>query len=348
MGRQRAMLSVGGMRVPKHVKHSAPQFSACAAIAARAPGDQPIAIDSDPPGGILGGPMFKGSIVALVTPMTDAGEVDPHAFAALIERHLAEGTDGIVVGGTTGEAPTLSPDELEWLVREGHRLLRGRIPLIAGTGTYNTRTSIARTERACAAGADACLIVTPYYNKPTQDGLFAHFSAIADASTRPLILYNIPSRTACDLLPETVARLAAHLRIVGIKEGASRGAERARLLRAQCGAAFAILSGEDATALEVLLAGGDGVISVTANVAPRAMRELVALARAGDEAGARRIDERLRPVHAAMFLESNPIPVKWALQLQGLIGPGIRLPLTALSEHHHTAVRAALASAGLQ
>jgi 4-hydroxy-tetrahydrodipicolinate synthase len=292
--------------------------------------------------------MFRGSIVALVTPMTAAGELDAQAYAALIERHLAEGTDGIVVGGTTGEAPTLTADELEWLVREAHRLVRGRIPVIAGTGTYATRTSIALTERACAAGADACLVVTPYYNKPTQVGLFAHFIAIAEAASRPVILYNIPSRTACDLLPETTGRLAEHLRIVGIKEGAAGAAERTRRLRDLCGAAFTILSGDDAAAVDVLLAGGDGVVSVTANVAPRAMRELVALARAGDEAGARRIDDRLRPLHEALFVESNPIPVKWALGELGLIGPGIRLPLTALSERHHPSLRSVLAGAVLQ
>jgi len=289
--------------------------------------------------------MFTGSIVALVTPMTRDGALDLSAFATLLDRHLTLGTDGVVIGGTTGESPTLSAEELEALLREARRIVRDRIPVIAGTGTYNTRTTIALTERACKAGADACLVVTPYYNKPTQPGLIAHYRAVADAATRPILLYNVPSRTACDLLPDTVAQLSAHPRIVGLKEGAANGAQRVGQLREQCGQSFVILSGDDATALDLIVAGGDGVISVTANVAPRAMHELAALGRAGDEAGARRIDERLRALHDALFVESNPIPVKWALSSLGLIQPGIRLPLTPLSERHHDTVRRALETA---
>ena len=222
------------------------------------------------------------------------------------------------------------------------------MPVIAGTGTYSTRASVELTTRACAAGADACLVVTPYYNKPTQDGLVAHFRAVADAAKRPVLLYNVPTRTACDLLPETVARLAEHPRIAGVKEASPESATRTPRLRALCGASFAILSGDDATALDLLLAGGDGVISVTANVAPQEMHDMVALARAGDATGAQRVDARLRPVHEALFVESNPIPLKWALSELGLIQPGIRLPLTPLSERHHPTVRRALRSANLQ
>jgi 4-hydroxy-tetrahydrodipicolinate synthase len=292
--------------------------------------------------------MFKGSIVALVTPMARDGALDQSAFAALLDRHLTAGTDGLVIGGTTGESPTLAAEELELLLRDARRIVRDRIPIIAGTGTYNTRTSIALTRRACDAGADACLVVTPYYNRPTQAGLLAHFRAVADAATRPIILYNVPSRTACDLLPETVASLAGHPGILGLKEGHASGAARVAQLRATCGEAFALLSGDDATALDFIVGGGDGVISVTATVAAREMHEMVALARARDEAGARRVDARLRGLHDAHFVEANPIPVKWALTQLDLIQPGIRLPLTPLSERHHATVRRALETAALQ
>jgi 4-hydroxy-tetrahydrodipicolinate synthase len=292
--------------------------------------------------------MFAGSIVALVTPMARDGALDLGAFATLLDRHLTHGTDGLVIGGTTGESPTLAADELEQLLREARRIVRDRIPVIAGTGTYDTRASIGLTQRACAAGADACLVVTPYYNKPTQEGLVAHFRAVADASTRPVLLYNVPSRTACDLQPETVARLAEHPRIAGLKEASADGVTRVPRLRALCGESFSLLSGDDATALDLLLAGGDGVVSVTANVAPRPMHDMVALARARDAHGARRIDAQLRPLHEALFVESNPIPVKWALGELGLIQPGIRLPLTTLSERHRPAVRRALETANLQ
>jgi 4-hydroxy-tetrahydrodipicolinate synthase len=292
--------------------------------------------------------MFAGSIVALVTPMARDGAIDLAAFATLLDRHLTHGTDGIVIGGTTGESPTLGVDELELLLREARRIVRDRIPIIAGSGTHCTRASVALTERACAAGADACLVVTPYYNKPTQEGLVAHFRAVADAATRPVLLYNVPSRTACDLRPETVGQLAGHPRIAGLKEASADGPARVPRLRTLCGGSFSILSGDDATALDLLLAGGDGVISVTANVAPRPMHDMVALARAGDTAGARLIDGQLRVLHEALFVESNPIPLKWALSEMGLIQPGIRLPLTPLGERHRATVRRALETANLQ
>jgi 4-hydroxy-tetrahydrodipicolinate synthase len=286
--------------------------------------------------------MLTGSIVALVTPMKRDGALDLPAFRALLEWHLGRATDGFVIGGTTGESPTVSTEELETLLREAAAVIGGRVPLIAGTGTYSTRTSIALTERACAAGADACLVVTPYYNKPTQAGLAAHFQAVADAASRPVILYNVPTRTACDLQPETVAALAGHSNIVGLKEGAPDGASRVRWLRADCGADFALLSGDDGSALEFVLAGGDGVISVTANLAPQAMHDLIALARAGEDSEARALDARLRALHEVLFVESNPIPAKWALAHLRRIEPGIRLPLTPLSERHHAAVVRAL------
>jgi 4-hydroxy-tetrahydrodipicolinate synthase len=292
--------------------------------------------------------MFGGSMVALVTPMRRDGELDLPGFAALLEMHLAQGTDGIVVGGTTGESPTVSAEELTRLVAEARRIVRDRIPVVAGSGTNSTRAAIALTRRMCEAGADACLVVTPYYNKPTQEGMYAHFSAIADAADRPVILYNVPSRTACDLLPETVARLAAHPRIAGLKEAAADGPARVARLRAACGPDFALLSGDDGTAADFVLAGGDGVISVTANIAPRAMHEMIGAARRGDGAAARRADAPLRALHEALFVESNPIPVKWTLAEMGLIAPGIRLPLTPLSERHHATVRRALDTATRQ
>jgi 4-hydroxy-tetrahydrodipicolinate synthase len=288
--------------------------------------------------------MFDGSMVALVTPMRQDGALDLPAFATLLDLHLRNGTAGIVVGGTTGESPTLTPEELELLVREARRAIGGRVPVIAGSGTNGTRATVALTKRVCDAGADGCLVVTPYYNKPTQDGLVAHFLEVAEAATRPVILYNVPTRTACDLLPETTAKLAEHPRIAGIKESAG-GAARARRLRELCGPAFTLMSGDDATAVDFLLAGGDGVISVTANIAPRSMSEMVSLARAGDADGARRVDARLRALHEVLFIESNPIPVKWALAAKGLIGSGIRLPLTPLGDSCHAVVRRALEAA---
>jgi len=290
--------------------------------------------------------MFQGSIPALVTPMRDDGAIDFDAWDQLLDFHLAEGTDGVVVGGTTGESPVLDRGELEELVRRAKARVGGRIPVIAGSGTNGTAKSVALSRAAVAAGADALLVVTPYYNKPTQEGLFQHFPAIADAVNVPLILYNVPSRTGCDMLAETVARLSHHPRIVGVKEATgdiTRGESVLRLSRP----GFLLLSGDDPTAAELIRVGAKGVISVTANVAARAMHDLCAAGLAGRHDEARAINERLMPLHKALFVEANPIPVKWAVQRLGLIGAGIRLPLTPLSGSQHATVEAAMRAAGL-
>jgi len=290
--------------------------------------------------------MFHGSIVALVTPMTEAGEVDFDAYESLLQWHLAEGSDGVVVMGTTGESPTVTSAEGEELLDRAVRRLSGRVPVIAGTGTASTAVTVERTRAACEAGVDAVLVVTPYYNKPSQEGLYQHFLAVADASSVPVILYNVPSRTAVDMLPQTVARLAEHPQIVAIKEATGR-LERAREILGSCGDDFVLLSGDDATAREWILAGARGVISVTANVAPAAMRRMCEAALGGDAAGALAIDATLAALHRDLFLEANPIPVKWALTAMGRMQGGIRLPLTPLAEVHQPAVMAALRAAGI-
>jgi 4-hydroxy-tetrahydrodipicolinate synthase len=288
--------------------------------------------------------MFRGSIVAMVTPMNRDGDVDESALADLVEFHVEGGTDAIVAVGTTGESATLDPQEHCHVIGRIVELAAGRVPVIGGTGANSTREAIHLTAMARDAGVDACLLVTPYYNKPTQHGLYQHFKAIADAVDIPQILYNVPGRTACDMLPDVVEQLSRIDNIVGIKE-ASGEVERFGELVSRCGPDFDVLSGEDHLALDGMVAGGRGVISVTANVAPAAMHEMCALALAGDVEGARRVDERLRDLHAAMFFESNPIPAKWALQDMGLIKEGIRLPLTPLSEIYHERVRSAIHSA---
>jgi 4-hydroxy-tetrahydrodipicolinate synthase len=285
--------------------------------------------------------MFQGSIVAMVTPMDRDGDVDEAALAGLVEFHVDNGTDAIVAVGTTGESATLDPDEHCHVIGRVVALAGGRLPVIGGTGANSTREAIHLTGMAKAAGVDACLLVTPYYNKPTQQGLYQHFKAIADAVDIPQILYNVPGRTACDMLPDVVERLSSVDNIVAIKE-ASGEVERFAELVSRCGPAFDVLSGEDHLALQGMMAGARGVISVTANVAPAAMHAMCRLALDGDFDGARRVDERLRDLHAAMFFESNPIPAKWALQDMGMIAQGIRLPLTPLSEMYHERVRAAL------
>jgi 4-hydroxy-tetrahydrodipicolinate synthase len=290
--------------------------------------------------------MFKGSIPALVTPMRDDGRIDFDAWDTLLDFHLREGTDGVVVGGTTGESPVLDRAELAELVRRARQRVAGRIPVIAGSGTNGTAKSIALSQTAEAAGADALLVVTPYYNKPTQEGLFRHFTAIADAVGIPLILYNVPGRTGCDMLAETVARLSHHPRIVGVKEATGDVARGEAVVR-QSRPGFLLLSGDDPTAADLIRVGARGVISVTANVAARAMHELCAAGLAGRHDEARAINERLMPLHKALFVESNPIPVKWAVSRLGLIGPGIRLPLTPLSESLHATVEAAMQEAGV-
>ena len=290
--------------------------------------------------------MFKGSIPALVTPMHGDGAIDFEAWDRLLEFHLAEGSDAVVVGGTTGESPTLERAELEELIRRARARIAGRIPVIAGSGTAGTAKSVALSRACEAAGADALLVVTPYYNRPTQEGLFQHFTAVADAVGIPLILYNVPGRTACDMLPATIARLSAHPRIVAVKEATgelSRGEEVLRLSRN----GFVLLSGDDATAAALMRVGSRGVISVTANVAARAMHDLCAagLRGAHDEAAA--IDTRVAPLHQALFIEPNPIPVKWAVHRLGLVGEGIRLPLVPLSESNRPVVESAMRAAGM-
>jgi 4-hydroxy-tetrahydrodipicolinate synthase len=288
--------------------------------------------------------MFQGSIVAMVTPMNRDGDVDEAALAGLVEFHVDNGTDAIVAVGTTGESATLDPEEHCQVIGRIVDLVGGRVPVIGGTGANSTREAIHLTAMAKDAGVDACLLVTPYYNKPTQQGLFQHFKAIADAVDIPQILYNVPGRTACDMLPDVVEELSRIDNIIGIKEASGELARFGELV-SRCGPGFDVLSGEDHLALQGMLAGARGVISVTANVAPAAVHEMCALALDGDFESARRVDDRLRDLHAAMFFESNPIPAKWALQDMGMIQEGIRLPLTPLSEIYHERVRAALHSA---
>ncbi len=289
---------------------------------------------------------FTGMHVAIVTPFRDDGEIDWPAWARLIDWHAQNGTAGIVVGGTTGESPTISEQELLELTRRARAQAAGRMQIIVGCGTNSTAQTIERVRLYSAEGVDGLLLVTPAYNKPSQEGLYRHFEAAAQAASVPVILYNVPSRTAVDMLPDTVARLARNSRIVGIKE-AVPDVGRVRELRELCPSGFAILSGDDATAREVIANGACGVISVTGNVAPEAMRQMVAAVRAGDAARAAEIDSRLAGLHQKLFLEANPIPVKWALERMGLIRGRLRLPLTALAQRHHAAVEAALGAAGV-
>jgi 4-hydroxy-tetrahydrodipicolinate synthase len=290
--------------------------------------------------------MFRGSMVALVTPMGKGGSLDETSLYGLIDWHIEQGTDAIIAVGTTGECPTLDEEEHCRVIRLFVEHAAGRIPIIAGTGANSTTEAISLTRYAKEVGADACLLVTPYYNKPTQEGLYLHHKAVAEAVDIPQILYNVPGRTACDMLPETVARLAKIENIIGIKE-ATGELDRVSLLRELCGPNFAIYSGDDATGRELMLLGGDGVISVTSNVAPAQMSRMCAAALAGDRAEAERLDAGLAALHRDLFIESNPIPVKWALAEMGLIPEGIRLPLTWLSESAREPVRRAMVEAGI-
>jgi 4-hydroxy-tetrahydrodipicolinate synthase len=290
--------------------------------------------------------MLQGSMVALVTPMTADGGLDEAALRRLVDWHVAEGTDAIVAVGTTGESATLDEDEHCAVIRLAVEFAAGRVPIIAGTGANSTTEAITLTRCAKAAGADACLLVTPYYNKPTQEGLYLHHKAVAEAVDVPQILYNVPGRTGCDMVPETVGRLAGVPNIVGVKE-ATGDLSRVAKIRALAGPEFAIYSGDDATARELMLLGGQGVISVTANVAPAAMHRMSVAAIAGRRAEAEAIDATLAGLHKSLFVESNPIPVKWALAEMGRIGSGIRLPLTWLSAPAQPAVRDALQQAGI-
>ncbi len=290
--------------------------------------------------------MIKGSIVAIVTPMRDDGALDFERFKNLIDFHVREGTDGIVVVGTSGESPTVDFDEHCELIKMAVNHSAGRIPIIAGTGANSTSEAIELTAFAKKAGADASLSVVPYYNKPTQEGLYRHFRAIAEAVDIPIILYNVPGRTVADMANDTVLRLAQIPNIVGIKD-ATGNMERGSDLIRRAPREFAIYSGDDATALALMLLGGHGDISVTANVAPRLMHEMCAAALAGDIPRARELNNRLLGLHRNLFLEANPIPVKWAVQQLGLIEGGIRLPLTPLSTEYHEPVRQAMRQAGI-
>lgn len=290
--------------------------------------------------------MFKGSMVAIITPMNSDGSIDKKALQELVEWHIANKTDAIIASGTTGESATLDADEQLEVITTVIKQVAGRIPVIAGTGSNSTRTTIKLTENAKRAGADACLIVTPYYNKPTQNGLYEHYKAIAEAVDIPVILYNVPGRTGCDLLPPTVERLSKFKNIIGIKEATGK-IDRAEEISKRCGKQFEIYSGDDATALELMMHGAVGVISVTANVAPLKMHEMCAAALNGNSTLAKQIDNELVLLHKNLFLESNPIPTKWALHTMGKIQTGIRLPLLTLDKQYHPEVKEALQKAGV-
>lgn len=289
--------------------------------------------------------MIRGSLVALVTPMHADGSLDWKALDALLDWHIESGTDGIVAVGTTGESATLAVDEHCDVIRRVVERVEGRVPVIAGTGANATAEAVELTRAAAELGADACLLVTPYYNKPTQEGLYQHYRHIAEAVAIPQILYNVPGRTGVDMLPETVARLADMENITGIKE-ATGDLQRAAEIIELCRGKMAVYSGDDATATELMLLGGDGTISVTANVAPAQLAEVTRLALAGEADEARSLDGKLAALNRALFLESNPIPVKWALADMGRIEHGLRLPLTPLASQYHDAVRKALQTAG--
>ncbi len=290
--------------------------------------------------------MIQGSMVALVTPLNADNSLDWASLHKLVDWHLEQGTHAIVAVGTTGESATLNVDEHLAVIKKVVDQVNGRIPVIAGTGANSTSEAVELTQAAKDVGVDACLLVTPYYNKPTQEGLFLHHAHIAQAVAIPQFLYNVPGRTGVDMKPETALRLAKVPNIIGIKE-ATGDLDRAKLLIEQAPSSFAIISGDDATAVDLILLGGKGDISVTANVVPAAIARMCELALAGKAEEARAINERLLPLHTAMFVESNPIPVKWAVEQLGLIQSGIRLPLTRLSEQYHQQVKTAMQVAGI-
>ncbi len=290
--------------------------------------------------------MFTGSMVAMVTPMHDDGGVDWDALERLVEHHIAQATDAIVSVGTTGESATLDHDEHGEVIARTVKAVAGRIPVIGGTGANSTSEAISLTRSAADAGVDACLLVVPYYNKPPQEGLYQHFKAIAEAVAVPQILYNVPGRTAADMQNDVTLRLAEIENIVAIKD-ATNDLDRGRDLIERAPKDFLIYSGEDGTACELMLSGGKGTISVTANAAPNLMHRMCQAAISGDANTARALNDQLADLHKAMFVESNPIPAKWAVAQQGLIGGGIRLPLVPLSTERHDEVRSALGSAGV-
>jgi 4-hydroxy-tetrahydrodipicolinate synthase len=289
--------------------------------------------------------MINGSIVALVTPMSADGQIDWRSLHNIVDWHLQEGSHGIVAVGTTGESATLDVEEHCEVIRRVVDQVKGAIPVIAGTGANSTREAIVLTAAAKSVKADACLLVTPYYNKPTQEGLFLHHKAIAEAVAIPQILYNVPGRTACDMLPETIARLSKVDGIIGVKEATGK-IERGQQIRELCSNDFILLSGDDESFLDLMAVGAKGNISVTANVVPKLMSEICTLALAGDFAAAHRKNASLLDLHKKLFCESNPIPVKWALHRMNRIPAGIRLPLTPLSSDKHATLEAALATAG--
>lgn len=290
--------------------------------------------------------MIKGSMVAIVTPMTKDGKIDKEAYKALVDWHIQAKTEGIVVVGTTGEGSTLTEEEQFEMIADTVKHVAKRIPVIAGTGSNSTQHTLQLTRNAKKAGADAALIVTPYYNKPSQTGLYEHYKTVAEKVSLPIILYNVPGRTACDLLPETVERLAKISNIIGIKE-ASGKIERATEIIKRCGKHFAIYSGDDATAMDLMLAGAKGVISVTANVAPHKMYHLCEAALSGQKELADMLNKELMPLHQKLFVEANPIPVKWVLHAMDLIPSGIRLPLTFLDAKFHPDLKQAMQAAGI-
>lgn len=290
--------------------------------------------------------VLVGSMVAVVTPMGEDGAIDYDSLRKLVDFHVAEGTQALIVAGTTGESATLDHSEHVELIERACEIAAGRLPIVAGTGSNSTAQTLHLSKAVDRLPIAAFLVVTPYYNKPTQEGMRRHFFALADAVQHPLILYNVPGRTSVDLHDATVVQLAAHPNICGLKD-ATAELGRLRVLRGECGGEFSLLSGDDATSCEYMLQGGNGVISVTANVAPARMRALCDAARAGRRAEAEGIDADLRDLHRTLFLESNPIPVKWAVSEMGLMGPGIRLPLTPFSAQYQGAVRDAMRRAGV-
>lgn len=290
--------------------------------------------------------MFEGSLVALVTPFDEHNRVDYAALKRLIEFHINSGSNGLVIAGTTGEAATLSRDEHVALISRTVVLADGRLPVIAGTGSNSTAQTIDLSLAVGDTGIDAYLLVVPYYNKPTQNGMLQHFSMIADAVSKPVMLYNVPGRTSSDMLPETVAKAAAHGNIFGIKE-ATGDIDRLRAIQDLVDDDFMFYSGDDFTVLPFLEQGGHGVVTVSGNVVPAAMSKLCSLVRSGDSAAAKSIDDRLQALNTALFVEANPIPVKWAVSQMGLTGSSMRLPMTEFDEQYHEQMRAALATAGV-
>ena len=289
--------------------------------------------------------MFKGSLIALATPFDDHDRVDYPALERLIDLHVNAGSDGLVIAGTTGEAATLEKSEHAELIGRAAEIVKGRLPIIAGTGSNSTAQTIKLSKEVGVYPIDAYLMVAPYYNKPMQEGIYRHFTTIADAVDKPIMLYNVPGRTVTDILPDTVARLSEHPNIFGIKE-ATGDMDRLRSIRAAMRSDFMLYSGDDFTAREFIENGGHGVVTVCGNVAPKLMAEMCRAALAGEKEKAKALDDQLQPLNKALFLESNPIPLKWALAEMGLISPNIRLPLTPYATEFHAEMRQALVHAG--